>query len=147
MRIGILLVFGLACLVGFLGDALASVFGMIALLKTDNQIANVLVGLGAIVVTIGVCGTKFVLSGKVPIILCLLWLLCMVLDLMTNVIGLVHFIVNDGALNAPVSLTPDELWKAIEGNPQKSGIAAFLMAIFTGSSIGCAYVFDENGKK
>lgn len=50
MKVGILLVFGVLCVVGMFVDMIASVFGLIAWLNADYWVAKLLIGCTGIIV-------------------------------------------------------------------------------------------------
>lgn len=142
MNLGVILLLGLACAIGMLLDMSASIFGLIAFAQAEYWVERLFVaGLGAIV-TLFVAGTKYVVRGQVHWLLMVMWGFCMLVDLVTSVFSLAHFMVEHKTLRDAVTLTPQNLWAALLDDPKQGVLAAILVVVFNASTIGGAYCLD-----
>lgn len=142
MRLGVLFVLGLGCLAGTVTDMLASVFGLIAIMDVDEPIARVLVGGFGFVVTMFVAGTKYAIAPKTPPIVAVVWALCMIVDIATTVVGLVHFIINKGGLNTPVVSDWNTFVLNVGERPLESSFAAVMLLVVTSATIAGPYCLE-----
>jgi hypothetical protein len=69
--------------------------------------------------------------------------MCVVTDVGTTIIGLIHFLVNQRTLHDPVVLNVADLWNAAKMNPSKSFLVAAITPIVTAATIGAPYCVDR----
>ena len=128
-------------------DMASSIIGLLAFAQLDYWAGKSLVIGLAVVATLGVTATKYVVRGEVHWILVLFWMLCMGIDIVTNLFSLAHFVIEGKTVQELVITNFHQLREIVQSNPSRSLIALAIMAIITTGTIGGAYCLDSLQKQ